>query len=57
MHRQSCEGAADLRMATSSEMERARIRLEFEQLQREYRNMEATRKVRHCCQIIAFWAA
>lgn len=35
--------------AMSSEMEKARIRSEFEQLQREYRNMEATRKVRSRC--------
>ena len=32
-------------MSVASDMERARIRSEFEQLQREYRNMEATRKV------------
>jgi hypothetical protein len=28
------------------DMERTRLRAEFEQLQREYRNMEATRRVR-----------
>ena len=33
-------------MAAAGDIERGRLRAEFEQLQREYRNMEATRKVR-----------
>ena len=33
----------------ASAQEKMRIRAEFERLQREYRNMEATRKVRPVC--------
>jgi hypothetical protein len=33
-------------MQAMNEIDRARLRAEFDQLQREYRNMEATRKVR-----------